>query len=114
MERVRHRELVDEALGAWFVTRTRDDALAVMRAAGATVGPVYDIADISTDRHFAEREIVVDVEDADLGSIPQHNIFPRLSATPGGFRHPAPDVGQQTEAILAEIGMTPADLEDKE
>lgn len=113
MERVRHRELVDAALGAWFVTRTRDEALAVMRSAGATVGPVYDIADISTDPHFAEREIIVDVEDSDLGSISQHNIFPRFSATPGVFRHPAPDVGEQTEAILSEIGMTPADLEDE-
>ena len=85
-----------------------------MRAAGATVGPVYDIADISTDKHFAERGIVVEVEDADLGSIPQHNIFPRFSATPGVFRHPAPDVGEQTDAILKEIGLTPGDLEGDE
>lgn len=114
VERVRHRELVDAALGPWFAERTRDEALAGMRAAGATVGPVYDIADISKDRHFAEREIIVEVEDADLGSIPQHNIFPRLSQTPGAFRHPAPDVGEQTEAILAEIGLTSADLEGDE
>lgn len=113
-ERIKHRDLVDAALGAWFETRTRDEALAAMRGAGATVGPVYDIADISTDRHFAEREIIVEVEDADLGSIPQHNIFPRFSATPGVFRHPAPGIGEQTEEILGEIGLKPGDIEGEE
>jgi crotonobetainyl-CoA:carnitine CoA-transferase CaiB-like acyl-CoA transferase len=44
-DRVKHRALVDEALGAWFATKTRDEALQAMRQAGATVGPVYDIAD---------------------------------------------------------------------
>lgn len=112
-ERVKHRDLVDAAVAQWFLTRGRDEALAEMRAAGATVGPIYDIADITADRHFAERGIIVDVEDARNGSLPQHNVFPRLSATPGGFRIPAPAIGEHTADILAEIGMTQADLEAK-
>lgn len=111
VERVKHRDLVDTAVAQWFLTRSRDEALAEMRAAGATAGPVYDIADIATDQHFAEREIIVEVEDATNGSLPQHNIFPRLAAAPGAFRYPAPEIGEQTVEILAEIGMTPADLE---
>lgn len=112
-ERVKHRELVDAAVAHWFLEHSREDALEKMRAAGATVGPVYDIADISVDDHFAEREIIVEVEDVQNGSLPQHNIFPRLHATPGGFRYPAPEIGEQTAEILAEIGMSPADLEGK-
>src|SRR5262249_47315719 len=82
-DRVRNRAVVDEAVGAWFAQRTRADALAHMRAAGVTVGPVYDIADAVGDAHFRAREILVEVEDPDLGTIPMHNIVPRLSATPG-------------------------------
>jgi crotonobetainyl-CoA:carnitine CoA-transferase CaiB-like acyl-CoA transferase len=103
-DRVKHRSLVDAALGAWFATKTRDEALRLMREAGVTVGPVYDIADVSEDAHVREREIVVDVEDADLGSIPMHNIVPRLSQTPGVWRRPAPRLGEHTDDILTQVG----------
>ena len=76
-----------------------------MREAGATVGPIYSIADIAADAHFRERGIVVDVEDAQFGSLPVHNILPRLSETPGTFRRPAPELGQHTAEVLGEIGV---------
>ena len=104
-DRVKHRALVDEALGAWFATKTRDEALQAMRRAGATVGPVYDIADAVADEHFREREIIVEVEDAELGHLPMHNIHPRVSQTPGIWRRPAPRLGEHTDAVLAEAGL---------
>jgi crotonobetainyl-CoA:carnitine CoA-transferase CaiB-like acyl-CoA transferase len=103
--RVAHRDLVDAAVGAWFAQRTRDDALAHMRAAGVTVGPVYDIADAVADAHFQERPVIVEVEDAELGSLPMHDIVPRLSATPGVWRRPAPALGEHTDAVLTEAGL---------
>lgn len=94
--RVENREAVDAAVGGWFLTRSRDEALAIMRQAGATVGPVYDIADIMQDPHFAGRGVIVEVEDAANGSLPVHNVLPRLSGTPGGMRRPAPALGEHT------------------
>jgi crotonobetainyl-CoA:carnitine CoA-transferase CaiB-like acyl-CoA transferase len=104
-DRVKNRTLVDQAVGAWFATKTRDEALAEMRAAEVTVGPVYDVADATADPHFRERGIIVDVEDAELGHLAVHNILPRLSATPGVWRRPAPGLGEHTDAILAEAGL---------
>ena len=103
-DRVNHRELVDEALAGWFAAKTRDEALRLVREAGVTVGPVYDIADAVSDDHFRERQIIVEVEDDELGSVPMHNITPRLSQTPGAWRRPAPALGEHTDAILAEAG----------
>jgi crotonobetainyl-CoA:carnitine CoA-transferase CaiB-like acyl-CoA transferase len=103
--RVAHRPLVDAAVGGWFATKDRDQALALMRQAGVTAGPVYDIADAVADEHFRARGIIVEVEDAQLGSLPMHDIVPRLSQTPGVWRRPAPALGEHTDAVLAEAGL---------
>jgi crotonobetainyl-CoA:carnitine CoA-transferase CaiB-like acyl-CoA transferase len=103
--RVQHRSLVDAAVGGWFEARTREEALQAMREAGVTVGPVYTIADAVADAHFRDREIIVDVEDAELGAVPMHNFVPRLSHTGGVWRRPAPLLGEHTDAVLAEAGL---------
>jgi crotonobetainyl-CoA:carnitine CoA-transferase CaiB-like acyl-CoA transferase len=103
--RVENRALVDEAVGAWFAGKPRDEALRLMREAHVTAGPVYTIADAAADPHFREREIIVEVDDAELGGVPMHNIVPRLSRTPGVLRRPAPRLGEHTDAILAEAGL---------
>ncbi len=104
--RLKHRDLVDEAIGAWFSARSHDEALAVMRDSGATVGPIYSIADAASDAHFNEREVIVALDDEEHGVLPMHNIVPRMSATPGGFRRPAPALGEHTSEVLTEAGVS--------
>jgi crotonobetainyl-CoA:carnitine CoA-transferase CaiB-like acyl-CoA transferase len=105
-DRVKNRTLVDEIVGAWFATKTREEALRIMREASVTAGPVYSIADAMKDEHFREREIIVDVEDRELGQLPMHNILPRLSATPGVWQKPAPGLGEHTDVVLKEAGLS--------
>jgi crotonobetainyl-CoA:carnitine CoA-transferase CaiB-like acyl-CoA transferase len=109
-DRVRHRTLVDEAVGGWFAVRPRDEALARMREAGVTAGPVYNISDAMADAHFLERQVLVEVEDAELGSLPVHNVVPRLSATPGVWRRQAPALGEHTDEILRSVGFDEAEI----
>lgn len=103
--RVKNRGEVDKVLSEWFAQYSAQDALDIMREAGATVGPIYSAEDISSDPHFKDREVFLDVEDADFGAISMHNIVPRLSETPGTFRYPAPELGEHTDDILSEIGL---------
>ena len=104
-DRVLHREEVDAAVGGWIAERTLDECMAVFDRENVTVAPVYDIAQICNDPHFIEREIIVDLPDEDLGTVKHHNVVPRLSGTPGGFRIRAPELGEHTAEILGELGI---------
>ncbi|MEL0323015.1 MAG: CoA transferase, partial [Rhodospirillales bacterium] len=50
--------------------------------------------------------------DAPDGYLPMHNIVPRLSKTPGAIRTPAPKLGEHTDAILSEVGLTKQEILD--
>jgi crotonobetainyl-CoA:carnitine CoA-transferase CaiB-like acyl-CoA transferase len=86
------------------------ECLALFEKAEVTAAPVYDIDQFVDDPHVRERQVVVDVPDDEVGSVTMHNILPRLSATPGVLRTPAPKLGQHTAEILSRIGMGDADL----
>ncbi len=103
--RVRHRDEVDAVVGGWIAQRTLVDALAFFEKESVTAAPIYDPSQTAEDPHFKERQIIIDVEDAELGEIPMHNVVPKLSGTPGTFRHPAPHIGEHNESFLTEIGL---------
>ena len=74
--------------------------------AGITASAVYDISDIVEDAHINERGILVNLPDSDVGMAPHHNVSPRLSGTPGGFRLPAPALGEHTDHFLRDAGFS--------
>ncbi len=111
-DRIARRDEVDAIVGAWIAERDLDENLEVFRREGITAGPIYDISQIVEDVHFREREILVDLPDAEMGTVPMHNVIPRLSGTPGGFRLPAPEMGEHNAEILGGLGIDVAALKD--
>ena len=101
--RVANRAALDAVIGSFIAARSTADNLALFEAAGVTVGPVCSVKDLLGHPYTMGREVLVEVEDADLGSLPMHNIVPRLSGSPGGFRRPAPRLGEHTDEILAQL-----------
>lgn len=101
--RVANRGELDAIIGAFIGARSTEENLALFEAAGVTAGPVCSMADLLDHPYTLGREVIVELEDADMGSLPMHNVVPRLSVSPGGFRRPAPGLGEHTEEILAEL-----------
>ena len=102
---------LDAILSAFIGKQSQQDCLNFFQEANITVGPLYDMADIENDPHFHSRQIVVEMPDAELGTVPMHNISPRLLDTPGRFRMAAPKLGQHTEQVLSEAGYTEQQIE---
>ena len=105
--RVANRDALDAILGGFIAGRTTAENLALFEAAGVTVGPVCDMAELLHHPYTRGREAIVDVEDRELGALPMHNVVPRLTGSPGGFRRPAPGLGEHTDEILAELDHLP-------
>jgi crotonobetainyl-CoA:carnitine CoA-transferase CaiB-like acyl-CoA transferase len=105
--RVANRDALDAILGGFVVERTTAENLALFEAAGVTAGPVCDMAELLHHPYTRGREAIVDVEDSELGVLPMHNVVPRLTGSPGGFRRPAPGLGEHTAEILAELDRLP-------
>jgi formyl-CoA transferase len=74
-------------------------------------GRIYTIADIAADPHYRARGMLGEIrmEDGDTLAIP--GIVPKLSETPGAHRRNAPALGQDTDAVLREIGLTSEQIE---
>jgi crotonobetainyl-CoA:carnitine CoA-transferase CaiB-like acyl-CoA transferase len=102
--RVQHREEIDRVVGAWIGARTRDEAMRIFTEQAITAAPVYDIADLIQDEHVVERGIFAELPDEELQWVQMHAPVPRLSATPAGYRNPAPRLGEHTWEVLRDFG----------
>ena len=110
--RVDHTDELDEIIGAWTRERSTDEAIAAMEAADAIVGPVYDMADIFEDEQYAARNDIVEMSDADLGSLKTAAPVPRLTRTPGAVEHAGPGHGQHNDEVYrSELGLDEAEYD---
>ncbi|WP_058186893.1 CaiB/BaiF CoA transferase family protein [Terracidiphilus gabretensis] len=109
--RVRNVVELNRILAGHIEAMTRDECLTHFQRAGVTIAPVYDMREIEADPHFIQREIVVELPDDEMGTVPVHSICPRLSNTPGVFRNSAPRLGQDSETILEELGFSVSGIE---
>jgi crotonobetainyl-CoA:carnitine CoA-transferase CaiB-like acyl-CoA transferase len=109
--RVENVKELDARLQERIFQRTLDENLQAFAESGVTAGPVCSIDDFLENPHVQAREVVVEVPDPDLGSLPMHSVVPRLSETPGTIRRPAPKLGEHNEELLTELGFGPEEVD---
>ncbi|MGW4301236.1 CaiB/BaiF CoA transferase family protein [Streptomyces sp. NPDC004646] len=109
-QRAAHADVLDEAVGAWIAARDREEVLAAFEKAEAAIAPVQDVRDVFTDPQYLALDTVTTVPDPDLGPLKMQNVLFRLSATPGAIRWAGRAHGADTEDVLTELGLGPAEL----
>ena len=108
--RVKRVDEIDAAIGAWTATRTVAQVLEQLDAASVPAGRIYTVADIAADPHYQARDMILQTVMADGSTLALPGIVPKLSRTPGSHRRNAPEIGQDTDAVLQDIGLTAAQI----
>jgi crotonobetainyl-CoA:carnitine CoA-transferase CaiB-like acyl-CoA transferase len=107
--RVEHEEEIDRALAEWAATLTLEEALQRLQDAEVPSGPIYSVREMMEDPQYRARGLFEQVDLAgETLDIPA--IVPRLSATPGRTEWPGPQLGEHTQEVLAELGLSTEEL----
>ena len=109
--RVKRVEEIDAAIGAWTATLSVAQVLELLDAASVPAGRIYTVADIAADPHYQARDMILQTVMADGSALALPGIVPKLSRTPGSHRRNAPEIGQDTDAVLQDIGLTEAQIQ---
>lgn len=102
---------LDQAIGAWAARHTAAEVLAALEAAEVPSGKIYTVADIAADPHYAARGMLQTVQMDDGSALQVPGFVPRLSASPGSHRRNAPTLGQDTDAVLREVGLSEVQIQ---
>ena len=108
---------IDAAIGAWTHGKTVQQVMDALGAARVPAGKVYTARDIAEDPHYRARDMILRQATRDGDTVEVPGIVPKLSATPGTVRASAPHVGDDTDSVLREMGLSSeqiAALRDKE
>jgi formyl-CoA transferase len=104
--RVARVDEIDTAIGAWTAERTVADVLSILGEARVPAGKVYTAKDIAEDPHYRARDMILTQETKDGYEVEVPGIVPKLMGTPGSVRSAAPRLGEDTDAVLREIGLS--------
>lgn len=99
--RVKHMEMIDQAIEAWTRHKTLKEALEWMDKHQVPAGPIYSVEDMMGDPHFLERGMIEEFPlNGETLKVP--GIVPKMSDTPGQTRWLGPELGEHTERVLKE------------
>ncbi|SNS84159.1 formyl-CoA transferase [Noviherbaspirillum humi] len=101
---------LDAAIEAWTAARSIDAALQQLTEASVPSGRIYSARDIAEDPHYRARGVIEKVRSADGLEVDVPGIIPRLSGNPGAIHARGPQLGEHTDAILKDAGLTPEQI----
>jgi crotonobetainyl-CoA:carnitine CoA-transferase CaiB-like acyl-CoA transferase len=108
--RVRHLEVLDEGLSAWFAAQAYEAIATQLESGGIPFSKVYSIEDIERDPHYQAREAIIRLPDPDYGSLPAPCIVPRVPGRTLAIPRTGPAAGEHNAQVYADFGVDAAEL----
>lgn len=109
-DRSKNRGELNAILEQCLAQYGQEEIVRRLTGAGVPAGPILDIGQVFQNEQVKGLGLSAKVRSPELGEIEIQNTPYRLSRTPGGARTAAPERGQHTDEVLAELGHSADDI----
>jgi len=106
-----HGEIISERVAAWVAEKTSAEAIAAFEGARVPAGPVYRPRETLDDPHIAGGDFFASVNFPGIGDAKIAATPVKLHETPGQVRARPPVLGEHTDQVLRELGLSPAEID---
>jgi len=111
LERTQHLVELDQEIAKWCRSHTMDHVMQELDAHEAPYSRVNSIAQASQDPHFLARQALIDLPDAELGSVKAPCIVPRFVGRKLPVPHTGPDRGEHNDAFYSSLQLSEVELD---
>ena len=108
--RVKNRAAVNAAIEARLVSETTEYWIDKLNAAGVPCGRVMGLGEVFADPQVIDQEMVLSQEHPGHGTVRMLGFPIKFAESPCALRHPAPEIGADTDAVLQELGYSAAEI----
>lgn len=102
---------LDELVAEFTSTWPAEELETLLIENAVPVGKIFRPVEMLADPQFQARESITEVTHPVLGQVSMQNVFPKMSRSNGQVRWAGPELGQHTDEVLTEMGISTSDLE---
>lgn len=110
--RIEHADELEKYITAWSSVRTRAEIAKRFEEYGCGYADILKPSELLTNEQILARDMIVEIDDPEIGKYKMQGIAIKMSKTPGQIRKAAPTVGESNHEILSKLGYTDTQIEE--